>query len=71
MEREERQKFNFFTMFKDGFKSMTLGKILWAIVIIKLTIMLILKLFFFPDFLSSNYKTEKDKAEHVRNELTK
>lgn len=63
-------KFNFFTMFRDGFKSMTLGKTLWAIVIIKLVIMfLILKPIFFPNFLSTLFKDDKSKADYVKQQL--
>jgi uncharacterized membrane protein len=71
MEKENRPpRFNFFTMFRDGFKAMTLGKTLWLIVIIKLCIMfLILRPFFFPNFLSSRYKTKESKADYVRKEL--
>ena len=36
----------------EGFRSMTLGRTLWIIILLKLFIMFfILKLFFFPDFL--------------------
>lgn len=67
---EARSKFNFFTMFRDGFKSMTLGKTLWTLVIIKLIIMfLILRPFFFPNFLSSKFDDNKDKADYVTEEL--
>ena len=56
----------------EGFKSMTVGKTLWALIILKLFIMFaILKLFFFPDLLSSNYDNDYDRAQHVRNELIK
>ena len=56
----------------EGFKSMTVGKTLWALIILKLFIMFaILKLFFFPDLLSSNYDNDVDRAQHVRNELIK
>ena len=56
----------------EGFKSMTVGKSLWALIILKLFIMFaILKLFFFPDLLSSNYDNDDDRAQHVRNELIK
>ena len=49
---------------------MTLGKTLWAIIIIKLFIMFfVLKLFFFKDALRE-YKTEEEKSRHVINELT-
>ena len=56
----------------EGFKSMTVGKTLWALIILKLFIMFaILKLFFFPDLLSSNSDNDDDRAQHVRNELIK
>ena len=56
----------------EGFKSMTVGKTLWALIILKLFIMFaILKLFFFPDLLSSNYDNDDARAQHVRNELKK
>ena len=56
----------------DGFKSMTVGKTLWALIILKLFIMFaILKLFFFPDLLSSNYDNDDDRAQDVRNERIK
>lgn len=63
-------KFNFFTMFRDGFKQMTLGKTLWTIVIIKLIIMfLILRPFFFPNFLNSKFEDKDSKADYVREQL--
>lgn len=69
MERQAR-KFNFFSMFWEGFKGMTLGKILWTIVIIKLIIMfLILRPFFFPNYLNSKFDDEESKADYVRQEL--
>lgn len=68
---ENSQRFNFFTMFIEGFKSMTLGRTLWIIVIVKLCIMfLILKPFFFPNFLNSKADSLEDKADYVRQELT-
>ncbi|GAB6012135.1 DUF4492 domain-containing protein [Viscerimonas tarda] len=66
------ERFNFFTMFRDGFKSMTLGRTLWLIVIIKLAIMfLILRPFFFPDFLNSKADNQKGKADYVTEQLTR
>lgn len=63
-------KFNFFTMFRDGFKRMTLGKTLWILVVIKLLIMfLILKPFFFPNFLNSNFDDNKSKGDYVGEQL--
>ena len=58
--------------YRDGFRSMTLGKTLWLLVIIKLFIMFaILKAFFFPNLLNSLYDNDEDKAQHVRTELLK
>lgn len=67
---ETLPKFNFFTMFRDGFKSMTLGKTLWTLVIIKLIIMfVILRPFFFPNFLNSKFEDAGSKADYVSEEL--
>lgn len=59
-----------FHFYKEGFRNMTIGKTLWLIVIIKLFIMFgILKTFFFPNFLKSNFETDQERADHVRKEL--
>lgn len=59
-----------FVFYRDGFKSMTVGRKLWALIIIKLIIIFaILKVFFFPDFLKSRCATDTECADHVRNEL--
>jgi hypothetical protein len=51
---------------------MTVGKKLWTIIIIKLIILfLVLKLFFFPDFLKTNFKTDEERSNHVIEQLTK
>ncbi|MGN1246659.1 MAG: DUF4492 domain-containing protein [Muribaculaceae bacterium] len=56
----------------EGFRSMTVGKTLWMLIILKLFIMFaILKVFFFPNLLNSNYDNDADRAQHVRSELTK
>ena len=42
-------------LYYDGFRHMTLGKTLWAIILIKLFIIfVVLKLFFFPNFLKTH-----------------
>lgn len=57
-------------LYIDGFRSMTVGRSLWAIILIKLAILfLVFKLFFFPDLLSRDYSTDEDRAAAVRNEL--
>ncbi len=43
---------------------MTLGRTLWKVIIIKLFIMFaVLKLFFFPDFLKTNFSTDEQRAD--------
>ncbi|MBV5282770.1 MAG: DUF4492 domain-containing protein [Paludibacter sp.] len=60
----------FYTFYRDGFKSMTVGKTLWLIVLIKLFIMfIVLKIFFFPNYLNTNFRDDKSKANHVREQL--
>jgi hypothetical protein len=50
---------------------MTVGKKLWAIIIIKLFIMFaILRIFFFQDFLGSRFETDEEKGDYVINEIT-
>ena len=64
--------FNIFQFYYQGFQSMTLGKKLWVIIAIKLVIIfLVLKLFFFPNFLKSNFKTDEQRSNHVIEQLTK
>jgi len=63
---------NIFQFYYQGFKSMTLGKRLWTIIIIKLfVIFVVLKLFFFPNFLKTNFKTDEQRSNHVIEQLTK
>lgn len=58
-----------FYLYYDGFRSMTLGRTLWAIILIKLFIMFaILKVFFFPDFLGQ-YAAEGQEDDYVATEL--
>jgi hypothetical protein len=60
-----------FLFYYEGFKEMTIGKTLWMIILIKLAIMfLVLKLFFFPNFLKSNFETEGERVEYIKQELT-
>ena len=55
-------------LYYDGFRSMTLGRTLWAIILIKLfVIFVVLKLFFFPNFLKQHAKG--DESGYVANEF--
>lgn len=53
----------------NGFRSMTVGKYLWVIILVKLFIMFaILKVFFFKSELSQ-YNTQEEKGNHVKEQL--
>ena len=47
--------YRIYDLYADGFRSMKLGRPLWAIILIKLfVIFAILKLFFFPNFIKEH-----------------
>ncbi len=58
-----------FDLYYDGFRNMTLGKTLWAVIIVKLIIIFaVLKFFFFPNYIGQH--TEKGgEADFVASEL--
>lgn len=59
-----------FYFYVDGFRAMTLGRTLWAIIFIKVIIFfVIVRFIFFPDFLNGKAQTEQGKADYVRHEL--
>ena len=61
-----------FRFYYDGFRSMTVGRTLWIMIVIKLTIMvLILRIFFFPNFLKTNFETDEARSQYVLQELTR
>lgn len=61
-----------FDFYRDGFRRMTVGKTLWKIIIIKLLIMFaVLKLFFFPNFLKTNFETDQQRANYVLEQITR
>lgn len=58
-------------LYIDGFRSMSVGRKLWVLIIIKLIFIFgIMKLFFFPDLLSRDYNTDSERANAVRHTLT-
>lgn len=59
-------------LYYDGFRNMTIGRYLWALILVKLAIMfLVLKLFFFPNLLETNYSSDEERAQAVRENLIK
>ena len=66
--RKDNFLYRVYDLYVDGFKHMRLGKTLWAIILIKLFIIfVILKIFFFPNFLKQH--AEGDEPGFVANEL--
>jgi len=60
-----------YRFYRDGFTKMTVGKTLWKIIFFKLFVLFaVLKLFFFPNYLKSNFTTEQQRADHVIEQLT-
>lgn len=60
-----------FQFYVDGFRSMTVGRVLWKIILVKLFVMFaILKLFFFPNYLNTNFNTDEERANHVLDMIT-
>lgn len=60
-----------FRFYYEGFKNMTVGKRLWLIILIKLFIFfVILRLFFFPDFLKTRFNTDEQRGDYVLEQLT-
>lgn len=57
-------------LYADGFRSMTLGRTLWAVILIKLfVIFFILKLFFFPNFIKT-HAAEGEEPEFVATQIS-
>lgn len=62
---------HFIYIYIDGFKNMTTGKVLWKIIAFKfVAFILIMKVFFFPNFLKTNFSTDDERSQHVLENLT-
>ena len=58
-----------YRFYVDGFRSMTVGRVLWTVILIKLAVIfLVLKLFFFPDVLKQK-AGDGDRAGYVARDL--
>ena len=56
----------------DGFKDLSMwGRSVWIIILIKLFIIfVIIRMFFMPDVLKKNYKTDEQRSQYVLENLT-
>lgn len=60
-----------FRFYYNGFRTMTWGRQIWAIILIKLFIMFaVFRLFFFPDILQSRFDNDEDRSNYVIEQLT-
>jgi hypothetical protein len=59
-------------LYIDGFSNLPKwGKQVWLVILIKLFIIfVVLRIFFFPDFLKSNFKNDQERSKHVLENLT-
>ena len=66
--RKDNFLYRIYDLYADGFRHMRLGKTLWAIILIILFIIfVILKIFFFPNFLKQH--AEGNESSFVASEL--
>ena len=57
-----------YAFYRDGFRSMTLGRVLWCVILVKLAVIFaVLRLFFFSPHLQG---TSQEKGDAVSAELT-
>ena len=60
-----------FNFYYEGFRGMTIGRTLWLIILIKLFVMfVVLKIFFFPNFLKTNFDSDQERSDYVLEQLT-
>ncbi len=56
-------------LYYEGFRSMTLGRTLWLVILVKLfVIFVVLKVFFFPDYIKE-HANKGQEAEFVSKQL--
>ena len=61
--------YRIYDLYYDGFRSMKLGRTLWAIILIKIFIIfVVLKLFFFPNFLKEHAQ-KGEESDFVATEM--
>lgn len=62
---------NIIGLYRDGFRSMTVGRSLWVIIIVKVVILFaVFRLLLMPDKLAEQYDTDEARARAVRTALT-
>ena len=62
---------NLLAMYLQGFRSMRLGRTLWAIILVKLVLLFTLARLLFPDLLQERFDNDQDRAAHVLGQLVR
>lgn len=59
-------------LYIDGFRNMKVGKELWLLIALKLLLLFgVMKVFFFPDVLQTQFQTDEARSQHVLENLTR
>ena len=67
--RKDSFLYRVYDLYMDGFRSMTLGKTLWAVILVKLfVIFVVLKFFFFPNYIGQ-HAVDGEEADFVASEV--
>lgn len=62
--------YNLGTMYRDGFGNSRLARTLLLLILFKVAVLfLVFKLWLMPNYLSKNFDTDEERAEHVRTDL--
>lgn len=69
--RVRNMLYSVYSFYRDGFRSMTVGKRLWLIIALKLFVMFgVLKVFYFPNYLNTQFDTDHERTGHVIEQIT-
>lgn len=67
--RKDSFFYRVFDLYYDGFRHMRLGRTLWAVILVKLTVIfLVLKLFFFPNYIGE-HAAKGEEADFVASQM--
>ncbi len=59
-----------YSLYRDGFRNMRTGRTLWKIIFLKLVLFLLILKLFFPDVLHTHFRSDRQRAAHVLDNLT-
>ncbi len=62
---------NLLAMYVQGFRSMRLGRTLWAIILVKLVVLFTLARLLLPNQLQERFDNDQDRAAHVLGQLVR